>query len=214
MPNGSCRRADAIKRLIDLGVAGAALVATAPVVAVAAAAVRLGLGRPVLFRQERAGQGGCPFMLMKLRTMRPPGPSEDGPDHDGARLTPLGRLLRATSVDELPSLWNVVRGDMSLVGPRPLPMRYLDRYTPAQARRLEVVPGLTGWAQVNGRNRLSWDERFELDRWYVDHRSVALDLRILALTVARVLTGRGISQLDHATMPEFTGPREGSSGRS
>ena len=159
----------------------------------------------MLFRQQRPGRGGRPFTIFKLRTMS----DRCGPDWkllpDAERLTRVGRLLRAASLDELPELLNVVRGDMSLVGPRPLLMQYLGRYSPEQARRHEVLPGITGWAQVNGRNALSWDEKFQHDVWYVDHLSAALDLSILARTVWNVLARRGISASGHATMPEFMG---------
>jgi lipopolysaccharide/colanic/teichoic acid biosynthesis glycosyltransferase len=167
--------------------------------AVAAAAIRIAMGSPVLFCQRRPGLGGRPFTVYKFRTMTA------GSGDDAARLTPLGWLLRATSVDELPQLWNVLRGDMSLVGPRPLLMQYLERYTPEQARRHEVLPGITGWAQINGRNALTHEQRFELDVWYVDHWSLGLDLAILGKTFVRVLSGSGISASGHATMPEFMG---------
>ncbi|HEY8923416.1 MAG TPA: sugar transferase [Polyangia bacterium] len=187
------------KRLVDVTLAGTALVVTGPVLAVAACAVRATMGRPVLFSQVRPGRGGRPFTVHKLRTMTP------GTGDDAARLTPLGRLLRAASIDELPQLWNVLRGDMSLVGPRPLLMAYLARYTPEQARRHEVLPGITGWAQIHGRNTLSHEEKFRLDVWYVDNWSLALDARILAATVWRVLSRSGIAAEGHATMPEFMG---------
>jgi sugar transferase EpsL len=196
-----------VRRVLDVTVAAGLLALTAPVLAAAALAVRLSLGAPVLFHQQRAGRGGVPFDLVKLRTMRAAGPDDDGPDSDRRRLNPVGRILRATSVDELPSLVAVLRGDMSIVGPRPLPVRYLDRYTPRHARRHEVRPGLTGWAQVNGRNALGWDERLDLDVWYVEHQSVALDLRIMARTAGVVLSGSGISHGDHATMPELPAGR-------
>ncbi|HEY7072340.1 MAG TPA: sugar transferase, partial [Acidimicrobiales bacterium] len=165
------RRADSLRRALDVIVAGTLLVLCSPVLAPAALAVRVRLGRPVLFRQKRAGRDGIPFELIKLRTMLPEDPNDSGPDSDRRRLNPLGRFLRATSVDELPSLVSVLRGDMSIVGPRPLPVRYLTRYSARHARRHEVRPGLTGWAQVNGRNALPWDERLDLDVWYVEHRS-------------------------------------------
>ena len=178
-----------------------------PVLAVLGILVALG-GRPVLFRQERAGLGGRPFTIVKFRTMRAPrAPSEP----DEVRITRIGSLLRRSSLDELPSLWNVVRGEMNLVGPRPLFVRYGASYTAEQARRLEVKPGLTGLAQVRGRNALSWEEKFALDVWYVDHRSWRLDLRLLAETPLTVLTGRGVTHAGHATMPEF-GPG-GEAGR-
>ena len=157
------------------------------------------MSRPVFFVQERAGLGGRPFKLIKLRTMR------DGTGSDAERLTRLGKWLRATSLDELPELWNVLRGDMSLVGPRPLLMRYLPRYSQEQARRHEVLPGLTGWAQVNGRNALNWERKFEYDVWYVDNQSVWIDIKILWLTAWRVLTRQGISADGEATMSEFMG---------
>src|SRR5690606_36933053 len=170
-----------------------------------ALAIRLSMGSPVLFRQQRAGRGGETFELVKFRTMRHPRPGEEGPDSDAARLTRLGRLLRGTSLDELPTLVNVVRGQMSLVGPRPLPVRYLPRYSPVHARRHEVRPGITGWAQANGRNALSWDDQLDMDVWYVDNRSLRLDLRILAATVGSVVRRDGISHEGHATRPEFPG---------
>jgi len=193
----------AAKRLVDVSLAGTALAVTAPLLAAAAVAVRATMGRPVLFSQVRPGRGGQPFTVRKLRTMIP------GAGDDAARLTPLGRLLRAASVDELPQLWNVLRGDMSLVGPRPLLMAYLARYTPEQARRHDVLPGITGWAQIHGRNALSHEEKFRLDVWYVDHWSLALDARILAATVWRVVARSGISAEGHATMPEFMGTPPG-----
>ncbi|HKE74829.1 MAG TPA: sugar transferase [Acidimicrobiales bacterium] len=202
--------AEAVHRAVDIVVAGGLLLLTAPLTLAGAAAVRLTLGRPVLFRQERIGRGGAPFELVKLRTMRAAPAGQGGPESDRRRLTPLGRLLRASSVDELPSLVAVLRGDMSVVGPRPLPVRYLSRYSPRQARRHEVRPGLTGWAQVNGRNRVGWDERLELDVWYVEHRSLRLDLRIIARTVPVVLGRTGVSADGHATMPELA---ERTSGR-
>jgi lipopolysaccharide/colanic/teichoic acid biosynthesis glycosyltransferase len=187
------------KRAMDVVVSAALLVATSPVLLVASTAVAATMGRPVLFRQRRPGKDGCPFVLHKLRTKRM------GQGSDAERLTALGRLLRNTSIDELPQLWDVLCGNMSLVGPRPLLMEYLDRYTPDQARRHEVLPGITGWAQVNGRNALTHEERFVLDVWYVDHWSLLLDMQILARTLKRVLTGSGIRARDHATMPVFTG---------
>lgn len=195
----------AAKRGLDILGALFGLIATAGLWIGAALAIRATLGSPVFFRDRRPGRDGRPFTLLKLRTMREPTPAEARLGSDGARLTRLGRLLRSTSVDELPSLWNVLRGDMSLVGPRPLLMQYLGRYTPEQARRHEVRPGLTGWAQVHGRNEVEWTRRFALDVWYVDHRSFLLDLEILALTVLTVLGRRGISARGHATMGEFMG---------
>jgi lipopolysaccharide/colanic/teichoic acid biosynthesis glycosyltransferase len=197
------RRADSLRRALDVAVAGTLVVLCAPVLGLAALAVRVRLGRPILYRQKRAGRDGIPFELVKLRTMLPETPGAAGPDSDRQRLNPLGRLLRATSIDELPSLVSVLKGDMSIVGPRPLPVRYLARYSTRHARRHEVRPGLTGWAQVNGRNALEWEERLDLDVWYVEHRSVLLDLRIMARTVAVVLSASGISHGAHATMPEM-----------
>lgn len=190
-----------VKRAVDITVAATGLLASAPVLAIAAAAIRATMGKPVLFRQPRPGLHGTLFTLNKLRTMT------TGSGDDAARLTPIGRLLRATSIDELPQLWNVLRGDMSLVGPRPLLVQYLGRYSPEQARRHEVRPGITGWAQINGRNALTHEARFELDVWYVDNWSLLLDCRILATTFWRVVSGSGISAAGHATMPEFTGGR-------
>ncbi|HEV2866498.1 MAG TPA: sugar transferase [Allosphingosinicella sp.] len=193
------------KRAFDIVVSGAALLAAWPLILLVAAAVRLRLGSPVLFRQVRPGLGGTPFTILKFRSMLDACHADGTPLADADRLTGFGRFLRSTSLDELPELWNVLRGDMSLVGPRPLLLQYLDLYTPFQMRRHEVRPGLTGWAQVNGRNTLSWADRFALDVWYVDHWSFALDLKILLLTVARVLGRRGISAEGEATMPFFTG---------
>jgi lipopolysaccharide/colanic/teichoic acid biosynthesis glycosyltransferase len=187
------------KRVLDLvGAAVGLLVACIPM-ALIGVALRITMGRPVLFRQERPGRHGVRFTILKFRTMR----AGNGPDHE--RLTTLGRWLRATSLDELPELWNVLRGDMSLVGPRPLLVEYLDLYTPRQARRHEVRPGLTGLAQVAGRNLVDWEERFELDVEYVDTRSLALDLRIIGRTIASVLRREGISGEGEATMAPFTG---------
>ncbi len=170
-----------------------------PLLAVAALGVRIALGSPVLFRQERIGRGDKPFTILKLRTML------TGEGTDAERLTPFGRLLRKTSLDELPQFFNVLRGDMSLVGPRPLPSAYLPLYSAEQRRRHEVRPGITGWAQVNGRNAITWKHRFELDVWYVDHRSLWLDLRIVLMTIAAVVTHRGISAEGEATIRAFTG---------
>jgi len=171
----------------------------------AALAIRATMGSPVLFRQERPGQGGRIFKVLKFRTMRHAKPHERGSAHDADRITPLGAFLRRSSTDELPQLVNILRGEMSVVGPRPLIVRYLDRYSDEQARRHDVLPGLTGWAQVNGRNALSWEEKFAYDVWYVDHWSLRLDAAIVAKTVRQVLGGHGISSNGHATMPEFMG---------
>jgi sugar transferase EpsL len=193
------------KRLFDLVGASVGLLATSPVLALLAAAVRIGLGSPVLFRQTRPGLHGRPFTLYKFRSMTD---ARDAAGHlrpDAERLTRFSRFLRSASLDELPELWNVLRGDMSLVGPRPLLMEYLELYNQFQARRHEVRPGITGWAQVNGRNRISWDERFALDVWYVEHRSFLLDLKILLLTVLKVIRRDGVAQEGRATMDNFTG---------
>lgn len=193
------------KRLFDLALAVPVLVLLAPALAVIAGLVRVLLGSPVLFCQQRPGRGGQPFPLYKFRTMT------DARDESGAllpdewRLTRFGEFLRSTSLDELPELWNVVLGDMSLVGPRPLLMRYLERYAPRQARRHELRPGLTGWAQVNGRNAIDWAQKLELDVWYVEHCSLWLDVRILVRTVLAVVRREGISAAEHATAPEFLG---------
>jgi lipopolysaccharide/colanic/teichoic acid biosynthesis glycosyltransferase len=207
--HGTTRRA-LTQRAVDVVVAAIVLALTWPIRAGAALAVRLTMGPPVLYEDLRAGRGGKPFVLLKFRTMRDLLPGERIPDDDHRRVTRVGRLLRSTSVDELPSVLNVLMGDMSIVGPRPLPVRYVDRYSTRQARRLEVRPGITGWAQVNGRNELGWEERFELDVWYVDHRSLALDARIVARTVGDVVGRKGISHEGHGTMPEF-GAVDGSS---
>ncbi len=193
------------KRLLDVVVSSLALVMLAPVLLAIAIAIRITIGRPIFFRQTRPGLGERPFRLMKFRTMRNAFDAAGQPLSDAERLTRIGRFLRAASLDELPELWNVLRGEMSLVGPRPLLPQYLPRYSEFQRRRHEVKPGLTGWAQVNGRNGLSWEKKFELDVWYVDHRSMLLDLRILWRTVAAVLTRDGIASQGHATMPEFMG---------
>ncbi|WP_246636762.1 sugar transferase [Actinoplanes hulinensis] len=198
------RFTDMAQRAIDIGVSATALVVTAPVMAGVAAAVAANLGRPVLFRQQRPGLHGRPFTLVKFRTMRDVD-ERRGLVTDADRLTGLGRALRSTSLDELPTLWNVLRGDMSLVGPRPLLMQYLDLYSPDQARRHLVRPGVTGLAQVSGRNLLDWEERLALDVWYVDHRSLALNAKICLRTVLTLFRREGISAPGEATMPLFTG---------
>ena len=196
---------EAASRAFDVVVAALVLAVTSPVIVGVALAIRATMGSPVLFRQPRAGRDGETFEVVKFRTMRTAAPGDDGPDTDEARLTGLGRLLRATSLDELPTLVNVVRGDMSLVGPRPLPVRYLPRYSLDHARRHEVRPGITGWAQANGRNTLTWDDQLDMDVWYVDNRSLRLDARILVATVTSVLKREGISHEGHATRPESPG---------
>ena len=194
-----------MKRLFDLVVAATALLVLALPMLALALAVRLHLGKPVLFRQLRPGRHGVPFRLIKFRTMRELYDARGELLPDEERLTRLSRFLRATSLDELPELWNVVRGEMSLVGPRPLLMEYLPLYTPEQARRHEVRPGITGWAQVNGRNSLTWEEKFELDVWYVDHQSFLLDLEILWRTLIKVLSADGISPPGREIMERFSG---------
>ena len=205
VPPAPRRWDDPLKRAVDVAAAAALLVVASPVIAAVALAVRVKLGGPVLFRQRRAGRGGQPFELLKFRTMRPAPPGPWSAATDAERLTPLGRALRRWSLDELPQLVNVLRGDMSLVGPRPLPVEYLPRYSSAQIRRHAVLPGVTGWAQVNGRNDTDWVRRLQHDVWYVDHRSLGLDLRILARTAFQVVRPRGVSQPGQATMTEFTG---------
>jgi lipopolysaccharide/colanic/teichoic acid biosynthesis glycosyltransferase len=196
-----------MKRVFDLMVAAAAVALLAPLVLAIAVAVRVGLGKPVFFVQERPGHHGVPFRMIKFRTMRDAVDADGQPLPDGDRLTPRGRFLRASSLDELPELWNVLRGDMSLVGPRPLLMEYLPLYSAEQARRHDVKPGITGWAQVNGRNALSWEEKFRLDVWYVDHASLWLDLKIMVLTLWKTIRRDGINQRGHATMPYFLGSK-------
>jgi lipopolysaccharide/colanic/teichoic acid biosynthesis glycosyltransferase/glycosyltransferase involved in cell wall biosynthesis len=195
------------KRALDVTVATFALVVLAPLVVAVAALVRTTLGAPVLFRQRRPGLGHVPFTLVKFRSMTDRYDERGALLPDGDRLTRIGKWLRAASLDELPELWNVIKGDMSLVGPRPLLMEYLDRYTEDQARRHEVRPGITGWVQVNGRNRLTWEEKFRLDVWYVDHLSFRIDCLILLRTVAALVSGRGVSQPGHATAEEFKNAR-------
>ena len=194
-----------LKRLFDLTSSLALLILLSPLLAGIAALARLLLGSPVFVRQLRPGLHGRPFTLLKFRTMTEARDPAGNLLPDEQRLTRLGRFLRRTSLDELPELINVLKGEMSLVGPRPLLMRYLDRYTPEQARRHEVKPGITGWAQINGRNALTWEEKFKLDVWYVDHRSFWLDAKILLLTLWKVLQREGINQPGHATMEEFRG---------
>lgn len=192
-----------LKRLFDLAAVILTVPLWLPVLLVLAALVRVRLGSPVFFRQQRPGRDERLFELVKFRTMTGARDASGALRPDAERLTPFGCWLRATSLDELPELWNVLRGEMSLVGPRPLLVQYLDRYTPEQRRRHAVPPGLTGWAQINGRNAISWEEKFALDAWYADHRSLGLDLRILFRTVGQVFSRRGISAPGEATMPEF-----------
>ena len=200
------------KRLVDVILTAFALVLLSPVLVVLAVLVRWRLGSPVLFRQQRPGLHGRAFTLLKFRTMTDARDAAGNLLPDEQRLTSFGRFLRRTSLDELPELLNVLKGDMSLVGPRPLLMQYLDRYTPDQMRRHKVRPGITGWAQINGRNALSWEEKFALDVWYVDHLSLWLDLKITLLTMWKVLRREGISQEGFATMPEFMGKQPSKPG--
>ena len=194
-----------IKSVIDVTVALLVLVLLAPVIVLVALAIRLILGSPVIFSQQRPGIHGKPFGLIKFRTMKDVHDDQGDLLSDAARLTRFGRFLRSTSLDELPELWNVLKGDMSLVGPRPLLMEYLPLYNKEQMRRHDVRPGITGWAQVNGRNAISWDEKFRLDIWYVDNHSLFLDLRILLLTLYSVFTRQGVTAAGSATVEKFRG---------
>lgn len=196
------------KRIFDLCAVIPALVALLPLFLGLAVLIRFRLGQPVLFRQKRPGLDGRPFVMMKFRTMTDERDSAGDFLPDAKRLTPLGKFLRNASLDELPELWNVLKGEMGLVGPRPLLMQYLERYSPEQARRHEVKPGLTGWAQVNGRNAISWEEKFRLDVWYVDNQSFLLDLKILFMTISRIIRKEGIQAASHASMPEFMGSKK------
>ena len=197
-----------MKRVLDLFLLLASSPIWVPAFCLVAILVRINLGSPIFFRQERAGFGGAPFQILKFRTMMESRDKNGELLPDAERLTTFGKWIRSASLDELPGLINVIRGEMSLVGPRPLPFRYLDRYTPEQNRRHEVPPGVTGWAQINGRNAISWEERFELDVWYVANQSLLLDLRIMARTLEVLFSGRGVTARDHATMPEFLGSAE------
>ena len=196
------------KRAMDVLLSSIALAVLWPFLLVMAIVIRLTMGKPVLFVQERPGLHGEIFRIYKFRTMHDARDPNGDPLPDADRISRVGRFLRAWSLDELPELFNVLRGDMSMVGPRPLRVEYLGLYTPEQARRHEVRPGITGWAQVNGRNAMSWEKKFEFDVWYVDHWSVGMDIKILGLTALKVLQGEGISAPEHATMPPFTGSSE------
>ena len=196
-----------LKRTFDCVFSLLALLLLAPVLVIVAWQVRRKLGSPVLFRQVRPGLCGQPFKMLKFRTMQDAVDANGKPLPDAERMTPFGNFLRSASLDELPELWNVLKGDMSLVGPRPLLMEYLPLYTPEQARRHEVRPGITGWAQVNGRNAISWEEKFNFDVWYVDNRSMLLDLRILLITFKKVIWRHGISAEGDVTMPRFMGKK-------
>lgn len=202
-----------IKRLFDIFASFFGLLVLSPVIAIVAWKIRKNLGSPVLFKQVRPGKDGKPFQMVKFRTMRDAVDAAGNPLPDSERLTPFGNWLRSTSLDELPELWNVLIGDMSLVGPRPLLMEYLPLYNAEQYRRHEVRPGVTGWAQVNGRNAISWEEKFKLDVWYVNNQSFWLDIKILWLTVKKVLVRDGISAEGEATMTKFTGTAESEHGK-
>lgn len=196
-----------MKRLFDIFASFLGLLILSPVIALVALKIRKNLGSPVLFRQTRPGLQGKPFDMVKFRTMKDAVDAKGHPLPDAERMTPFGDQLRNSSLDELPELWNVLKGEMSLVGPRPLLMQYLHLYSPEQARRHEVRPGVTGWAQINGRNAISWEDKFKLDVWYVDNRSFWLDLKILLLTVKKVFIKEGISAEGEATMSKFTGSK-------
>lgn len=204
---------DRLRHDLERAVVAIALLSVSPLLLLLACLIRRRLGRPVLFRQVRPGLHGKPFTMFKFRTMRDAFDAHGRPLPDEQRMTPFGRWLRSTSLDELPELFNVLRGEMSLVGPRPLLMEYLPLYTPEQARRHEVLPGITGWAQVNGRNAISWEEKFKLDVWYVDNRSLWLDLKILVMTVWKVFARKDISAADHVTIEKFRGSDGQGGGR-
>jgi sugar transferase EpsL len=195
----------ALKRAVDLFLTIPALILSSPLILVLWIAVRMNLGKPALFRQLRPGYKGKPFTLLKFRTMSDARDSSGNLLPDSERLTRFGAFLRSSSLDELPELLNVVRGDMSLVGPRPLLMQYLGRYNAEQMRRHDVLPGITGWAQINGRNDISWEEKFKLDVWYVQNRSLSIDLKILGMTIWKAITREGVTQKDRATVDEFRG---------
>ncbi|EJM58682.1 sugar transferase [Pseudomonas sp. GM48] len=196
------------KRFFDIVASVAGLIILSPVIAVVAYLIRKRLGSPILFRQVRPGLGGKPFEMVKFRTMRDALDANGNPLPDSERMTDFGRFLRSSSLDELPELWNVIKGDMSLVGPRPLLMEYLPLYDEVQVRRHDARPGVTGWAQINGRNALSWEEKFKLDVWYVDNQSLWLDLKIIFLTIKKVLIRDGISAEGEVTMTKFTGSKK------
>ncbi|KKX58427.1 sugar transferase [Pseudomonas putida] len=197
-----------LKRLFDIVASVLGLILLSPVIAIVAYLIRKRLGSPILFRQVRPGLGGKPFEMIKFRTMRDAFDTHGHPLPDAERMTDFGRFLRSSSLDELPELWNVIRGDMSLVGPRPLLMEYLPLYDHVQVRRHDARPGVTGWAQINGRNALSWEEKFKLDVWYVDNQSLWLDLKIIFLTIKKVLIRDGISAEGEVTMTKFTGSKK------
>lgn len=197
-----------VKRLTDIFVSSVGLLVFSPVIVGVSLAILVRLGRPTLFRQQRPGYNGQPFYVYKFRTMISQTERDGIPLNDAQRLTPLGRIIRQLSLDELPQLWNVLKGDMSLIGPRPLLMEYLPLYTPEQMRRHDMRPGITGLAQVSGRNEVPWEKKFELDVWYVDHWSLWLDMKIFVLTIQKVLKGEGVSGRGVATMTKFTGEKD------
>lgn len=197
-----------LKRCFDIFAAGAGLILLSPVIAIVAYLIRKRLGSPVLFRQVRPGLDGKPFEMVKFRTMRDAVDANGNPLPDSQRMTPFGSFLRSSSLDELPELWNVIKGDMSLVGPRPLLMEYMPLYNAEQLRRHDARPGVTGWAQINGRNALSWEDKFKLDVWYVDNQSLWLDIKIIFLTIKKVLVRDGISAEGEVTMSKFTGSKK------
>lgn len=197
-----------IKRLVDILISLLGLIILFPIFLVIGLKVRKNLGTPIFFKQVRPGKDGKPFTMIKFRSMRDAEDKNGQPLPDGERLTHFGKILRATSLDELPELWNVLKGDMSLVGPRPLLMEYLPLYNARQATRHNVRPGITGWAQINGRNAISWEEKFELDAWYVEHQSLWLDIKILCLTIKKVIIKEGISANQHVTTSKFTGSKK------
>jgi len=197
-----------LKRLFDLFFSLVVLILLFPVLFLLSMVIFLTMGRPVFFRQERPGLNGKSFFLYKFRTMRLPRAGEAGAEFDAVRTTVLGKLMRSSSLDEFPAFINVLKGDMSVVGPRPLLVRYLERYSPEQARRHEVKPGITGWAQVNGRNAISWEEKFKMDVWYVDNRSFMLDMKILFMTIRKVIKREGVDHGEDLPMPEFMGMPE------
>lgn len=197
-----------IKRILDITIASTALILLSPVYLIVAHKVKKNLGSPVLFRQVRPGLNGQPFEMIKFRTMKDAVDAQGNPLPDSERLTPFGKMLRATSLDEMPELWNVIKGDMSIVGPRPLLMEYLPLYNAEQAKRHDVRPGITGHAQVNGRNAISWEKKFELDTWYVEHQSLWLDFKIMLKTIQKVIAKDDISAEGEATMGKFTGSSE------
>jgi lipopolysaccharide/colanic/teichoic acid biosynthesis glycosyltransferase len=196
-----------LKRIIDIIGSLIGLVVASPIIVVISIIIYITMGRPIFFKQVRPGLKGKPFVIYKFRTMLDLRDEKGNLLPDEKRLTTIGKFLRNTTLDELPEFWNVLKGDMSLVGPRPLLMEYLDRYTPEQARRHNVKPGMTGWAQINGRNAITWEEKFKLDVWYVDNWNILLDLKIIFLTILKVLKREGISAEGHATMPEFMGSK-------